>query len=269
MSMPLRAFFYSLLLIVTPVSASSAIQTPMTLQLITEHNPPAEFLDDQGKVSGVTVDLITLLMQRLDEQGSFIIMPWSRGLLHAQTHENVILFETVKTLNREPFFKWVGPLKSYKIHLYARSQRPDSEFTAEQLNHKNIACSYRKSAIVDDIKKLGFSENTNLVLTSRSGECIDMLRLGRVDLITLSELMATEVVDELARQQIDIKPVLYLKESQMYLAFSKDFSDEKVTRWQQALEQSYLDGSMRQLYQGVFAETIIERLESFAKQQQK
>jgi polar amino acid transport system substrate-binding protein len=265
MLVPLRAFSLTLLFAVSSIFARPAMETPASLAMITEHSPPAEFLNEEGKVSGVTVDLITLLMQRLDEHGTFIIMPWSRGLLHAQTHQNVILFETVRTQKRESLFKWVGPLKRYDLHLYARTERLLSELTDEQLTRKNIACSYRNSAIVDDLKHLGFSENNNLVLTSRSGECIDMLRLGRVDLITLSELMADEVLDELAKQQIFLKQVLFLKESQTYLAFSMDFSDERVARWQQALEQSYIDGSMRQLYQGIYSEAIIQRLESFAK----
>lgn len=264
--MPLRAYLLSLVFVVMPIFAEVTVNHMPPLEMITEHSPPAEFLNEAGEVSGVTVDLITLLMQRLDEHGTFIIMPWSRGLLHAQTHANVILFETVRTEKREPLFKWVGPLKRYDLHLYARTERLASELTEEHLNRKNIACSYRNSALVDDLKHLGFSENDNLVLTSKSDECIDMFRLGRVDLIALSEIMAEEIVVDLAQQQIFLKQVLFLKESQTYLAFSMDFSDERVARWQQALEQSYLDGSMRKLYQGVYSEAIIQRLETFAKQ---
>jgi len=218
--MPLRAYLLSLVFVVMPIFAEVAVEPVPSLEMITEHSPPAEFLDESGEVSGVTVDLLTLIMQRLDEKGTFIIMPWSRGLLHAQTHPNVILFETVRTEKREALFKWVGPLKRYDIHFYARANRPESDFNHEQLNRKNIACSYRNSAIVDDLKHLGFSENNNLVLTSRSGECIEMLRRGRVDLITLSEIMADEIIIDLAKQQIFLKQVLFLKESQTYLAFS-------------------------------------------------
>ena len=264
--MPLRAYLLSLVFVVLPTFAAVTVNPTPSLEMITEHSPPAEFLDETGEVSGVTVDLLSLIMQRLDEQGTFIIMPWSRGLLHAQTHNNVVLFETVRTEKREELFKWVGPLKRYDIHFYARDNRPDSDFSEEHLSRKNIACSYRNSAIVEDIKRLGFSENVNLILTSNSGECIDMLRLGRVDLITLSDLMVDDVIDDLRLQQIAIKPVLYIKESQRYLAFSKDISNERVARWQRALEQSYLDGSMRKLYQNAFSELIIKRLETFANQ---
>ena len=235
------------------------------LQMVTEYNPPAEYLDAKGKVSGVTVDLLRIIMQRLGEQGQFTIMPWSRALLYAQTQSEVILFETVRTTEREPLFNWVGPLKHYQIWLYARSDRADNLLTDEQLSASNIACSYRNSAIVDDVRRLGFSEKNNLVLTTKVGDCVGMLNRGRVDLITVSEIMLHATHQQLAAENITLKAVKYLTERQLYLAFSADIDAPRVARWQHALEQSYQDGTMRKLYQGVYAESIIQRLEDFAR----
>jgi polar amino acid transport system substrate-binding protein len=257
--LPKALWSVGLCLFLAPFSIAFAVQ------LITEHNPPAEYLDNEGNVSGVTVDLVKLLMQRLDEKGSFTIMPWSRGLLYAQSEPETILFETVKTPAREQLFQWVGPLKQYQIWLYSRSDRADSLLSSEQLSHKNIACSYRNSAINEDFRRLGFRENENFILTAKVGDCASMLSLGRVDLIAVSELMIDEIITQLAGDNIELKPIRQLSQRERYLAFSLDMSKQRVKRWQQALEQSYLDGSMRKLYQEQYSETIIERLETFAK----
>jgi polar amino acid transport system substrate-binding protein len=56
--------------------------------------------------------------------------------------------------------------------------------------------------------------------------------------------------------------VLPLSQISLYLAFSKDNSEERVGQWQQALEQSYRDGKMRKLYTGTYNEKLISRLEA-------
>jgi polar amino acid transport system substrate-binding protein len=62
--------------------------------------------------------------------------------------------------------------------------------------------------------------------------------------------------------QITLIPVLPLSQISLYLAFSKDISEERISQWQQALEQSYRDGTMRKLYTGTYNEKLISRLEA-------
>ena len=53
-----------------------------------------------------------------------------------------------------------------------------------------------------------------------------------------------------------------LCETQLFIAFSLDVSDDGIASWQQALEQSYRDGTMRRLYQTVYSNDSINRLEA-------
>ncbi|MGP9800732.1 substrate-binding periplasmic protein [Rheinheimera sp. NSM] len=235
--------------------------------MLTEHNPPGEYLNAQGEVAGVTAELIRILQQRLNEPGTMQLMPWGRALNIARSAENTALFETVRTAEREPWFKWVGPLKHYQISLYGLKERIGDAPELNALPRHYTACNYRNSATVDELKRLGFSEGENLILTSRSGDCLEMLLLGRADLTVVSEPSLPSFTANVERSGSQLVLVKYLTERKRYLAFSRDIADQRIARWQQALEQSYRDGTMRKLYQPVYAEAIIQRLEDFAAQQ--
>ncbi|HEY0923586.1 ABC transporter substrate-binding protein [Rheinheimera pacifica] len=261
MNVKLSAWVLSVVLC---VSASGVKAQP--LRFLTEHNPPGEYLDEQGEVSGVTASLVRVLQQRLEEPGSIELMPWGRALSIAKAEPDIVLFETVRTAEREPWFKWVGPLKHYQMALYGLKRRLGEASSLTELPGNYTACNYRNSATIDEIKALGFTEGKNLILTSKSGDCLEMLLLGRADLMAVSELSALKFSANAAAAGNQLVMLKYFSERKRYLAFSRNVSDERIARWQAALEQSYRDGTMRKLYQPVYSEQIIRRLEDFAAQ---
>lgn len=236
-----------------------------SLRFLTEHSPPGEYLNESGRVTGVTVELIRILQQRLEEPGDIKILPWGRAFKIARQESGVALFETVRTEERENWFKWVGPLQSYEISLYGLKQRIENKPDIKMAPEKYIACSYRNSAIISEIEKLGFNKGKNLILTGKVGDCEQMVLLGRADVTPVSELGLDDFIIKAKQIDDELVPIAFLTERQRYLAFSLDVDSARIARWQKALEQSYLDGTMRKLYQSVYSETIIERLEDVAK----
>lgn len=248
--------------------ASLGVVTPLAatpFRILTEHNPPAEYLDDNGQVTGVTVELVRQLQQQLHEPAEIELMPWGRALSIARSRDNVMLFETVRTPERENWFKWVGPVLTYRLALYGLKHRLATVDTG-QLPGKLTACNYVNSITIKALNDLGFDEGRNLLLTSKTGDCLDMLLFERIDLIAITEDAVAEFSTAAENAGYELVEVQLLAERQRYLAFSKDVSDERIQRWQQALEQSYRDGRMRALYQPVYHEALIRRLEDFAAQ---
>tara|TARA_R110000751_G_scaffold73956_1_gene149659 strand:- start:6037 stop:6786 length:750 start_codon:yes stop_codon:yes gene_type:complete len=243
----------------------SFAQTKSSLRFLTEHSPPGEYLNEEGVVSGVTVELIRILQQRLDEPGEINILPWGRAMKIARQEAGLALFETVRTEEREKWFKWVGPLQSYHISLYGLKKQIQNKPDIKTSPQKYIACAYRNSAIIAEIEILGFHIGKNLILTNKVGDCQQMLLLGRADVTPVSELRVDDFITKAKQMGDKLVPVAFLTQRQRYLAFSLDVDTKRTTRWQQALEQSYLDGTMRQLYQSVYSESIIQRLEDMAK----
>lgn len=260
----IRRVFVTLLLQLAFLAVAVA-EPVSSVRLLTEHSPPGQYLNDSGEVIGVTAELIKQLQRQVGEMGELELMPWGRALSIARHSTNIALFETVRTPERESWFKWVGPLMHYSITLYGLKHRLGIEATELSLPGKLIACSYRNAVTAQDIKRFGFAEGRNLILSSQTGECLDMLIYGRVDLMAITEYSLPEYSKEVTEAGYELVAVRHLTERKRYLAFSPDVADERIQRWQQALEQSYRDGTMRKLYQPVYAEPIIQRLEAFAQ----
>lgn len=246
-------------------SVQAAAGEPEPLRILTEHNPPAEYVDDSGTVTGVTVELIKLLQQRLNEPADIELMPWGRALSIARSSTNTMLFETVRTPEREDWFKWVGPVMLYNISLYGLKHRIGDGPEDRVLPGKYVACNYVNSITAQNLAGLGFKDGKNLLLTSKSGDCLDMLLFERIDLIAVTEYALPEFSQRVAEAGHELVELMVLTDRKRYLAFSKDVPDTRIAKWQKALEQTYLDGTMRRFYQPVYSEALISRLEQFAK----
>ena len=248
---------HSLLWLLSVLLVSFSAQA-QSLKFFTEHSPPGEYLDQDGQVKGATVELIRILQQRLQDEGPIEIYPWARAMQLASQEPYSVLFETVRNELREDKFQWVGPLKIHQITLYSRSSARNNA------DKRQIACDYRDSAVLNQIRQLGYAEHRNLIVTTRAGECDELLLKGRVDLIALNPLVVQSLNQQLAVQQDSLKAVQQLSFSRLYLAFSPKIAPERVARWQQALMQSYRDGTMRRLYHNIYSEAMIQQLEQLA-----
>lgn len=63
-------------------------QNNTPLRFLTEHSPPGEYFNEQGVATGVTVDSIGILQQRLDESGDINILPWGRAMTIAEKKQD-------------------------------------------------------------------------------------------------------------------------------------------------------------------------------------
>lgn len=250
------------MLFITPITVLASADI---LRLYTEHSPPGEYLNARGEVAGATTELIRLLLQRFDQPATIELLPWARAMELAQSQPHTGLFETVRNPEREHYFKWVGPLKMHNINLYGRSDIFKNKTFTSGAKNQYLACDYRESVHINTLKRLGFSEGRNLILTVNHGDCFNMLVRGRVQMILLNETSFTERQLQMQQTGNDLVLLQQLSSVWLYLAFSLDVADSYIFRWQQLLEQSYLDGTMRRLYQDIYTEQMITLLEGFAK----
>ena len=92
------------LLLASPARAEQA-----QLQFYTEEYAPVSFLQN-GIADGMAGELVRALLQRLGETASIRVVPWSRGYHIVQNTPGTALFATIRNAEREPHFKWVGPI---------------------------------------------------------------------------------------------------------------------------------------------------------------
>lgn len=250
-----------LLPVVSNIKTTLAAEAGTPLLLLTEHSPPSSYLNESGQVAGATTQLLRLLAAELDEEIQIELLPWARAFQFATSQPRTALYQTALSEERRSQFHWVGPLKVYRLWLYGRADQLATGSKLTELHRQHIACETRDSRLMDHWQQFGFNSERRMVLTVQKAQCIELFLQQRIDLLIWNEYYEEQLQQELTEQGTELVRLTAIEDVRLYLAFSLDHSKPYIQRWQQALEQSYRDGRMRELYQHVFPEELIDRLE--------
>lgn len=215
------------------------------LRFFTEEYPPINFSQD-GKPTGLATEVVEAIMQRTGQQASISVVPWARGYQQALTQANTGLFVTMRTREREPLFKWVGPITRSVTSFYAlRRSFLSISRVEEAREYGEIAVPrdwYSHQRLLAD----GFS---NLTPVTGPTQMVSMLKRGRVKLMVLDNLSLNAL---LAQGDIQPKEVQWLFDymhSDSYIAFSVQTDDALVRRWQEELDSMKGDGSFASIHE--------------------
>ncbi len=207
--------------------------------LLTVNKPPLAYYDD-GMITGFAVDVVQELERRTGRSAPLSLENYAASYTRARSGPNVALFPVARVPSRESAFKWVGPLFTENVALYARRDSGIALSGLDAARHVGAIAVTEGYASTEHLASRGF---TNLVPHRSSTQGADSLRYGRVDLWLVSEL----TMPSLARQA-DVDPALFLKVQDVvpltdYLAFSRDVPDSVVAEWQRALDSMKADGT--------------------------
>jgi polar amino acid transport system substrate-binding protein len=236
----LSGFFFLLCLLITkPCSAGDS------LSILTEEYPPFNFTRE-GKLTGITTQVVQEITRRLAINDSIEVVPWARGYERLSTEANIVLFSTARTPERESLFHWVGPIYSLRFGFYAR--KADARHIGSLETAKQLAAiaTYRADVGEQTLKSLGF---TNLESSNSPQSCIRKLMSGRVDLWFFDNIGAPNVAREAGIDPNEIEEVFTYKQNSSYIAFSKQTPLAIVQQWQKTLDEIKADGTFHWLAQ--------------------
>jgi polar amino acid transport system substrate-binding protein len=97
--------------------------TVSALSLVTEDYPPFNMLEE-NQVSGIASLILRDAIKRAGIRAQFDLYPWARALALAKARKDTCVYSTVRTPEREPQFRWIGPLVEDKIGLFATVENP-------------------------------------------------------------------------------------------------------------------------------------------------
>jgi len=209
------------------------------LKVLTEDYTPFNYLEN-GSLKGFTTEIVQTLIKKTGvqiERNKILLWPWKRAYQTALEEDNVLLFTTTRTPQREKLFKWVGPI-------YPREQWVFKLKSRDDINVDNIqeAMVYKVAEVEDSANyqafvKHGFLPGKNLITLSKGDSKIKMFLAGRIDLVSYIPLEAAYRLRELGKSY-DIMKKLFLMsgEYKYYLAFSYGTDDEIVEQFQKAFD---------------------------------
>jgi polar amino acid transport system substrate-binding protein len=226
------------------ISLFLAATAAHALTLVTEENPPFNYTE-QGKVVGLSTEIVTELAKRASVPVQIKSMPWEDAYVAAQRDKETCIYSTARLDNRELIFSWIGPIATNQWALIGKS-----DFTG--VKKVEDARKYRVGVVAKDakIEFLMSKGVTDLREVTDDALVPPRLMLGRDDPNRL-DLWATSAYGArrtAARANIkDLKLVLNLRRVPLYLACGRNTSTETVRALNQAFEAATKDGALRKI----------------------
>ena len=232
------------LLMLMAASVRAALPDDYKVVLLTENFPPFNMAADgknyaaERNISGINADIVREMFKRAGIAYSMTLrFPWERIYNQVLEQPDKGLFSTTYTPEREPLFKWVGPLASTGWVLLAPPGSSLRLSSLEQAQPYRIG-AYKDDAVSQHLESKGLEPINSL----RDQENIGKLLKGRIDLWATTD----PVGPYLAKQEgvSGLTTVLRFNDAQLFLALNKQTPDEVVTRLQKALNEMKGDGAI-------------------------
>lgn len=129
---------FLILTLATPVYA-------LNLTIYTEEFPPFNYTQ-QGKITGVSSEVVKNVMAATGYHFKIKALPWSESYKRAQSEKNTLIYSISRTKSREHLFKWIGVVAPTTYSVKALVSRKDIKIKRLQdMKH------YRIGTNVDDV----------------------------------------------------------------------------------------------------------------------
>ncbi|MBW7833424.1 MAG: transporter substrate-binding domain-containing protein [Simplicispira suum] len=219
------------------------------VRILTEEYPPYNYTE-QGKITGLSTEVVEAVLGELKMRGDFQSLPWARAYEIARSTPDVLIYSIGRTPERDKLFKWVGVIATTNYYLFGR---PGKTYKVDSLE---AAKQYRIATVNEDVGEQfllarGFVKGQNLQPSVKYEQNYEKLKLGRVDLWIMDELtasyLARQAGDDPAKTLVRVYRIPELTNDESYMAFGTQTSDATVEKFRRALERVKQSGRYEQL----------------------
>ncbi|MDD2160089.1 transporter substrate-binding domain-containing protein [Pseudomonas sp. MIL19] len=220
------------------------------LRLYTEEYRPLSY-SDNGRLTGMAVEVVELLVERTGQATRIELVPWTRGYHQIRREANSGLFAMVRTPEREALFQWVGPIAQGRTSFYARRGAGLAIRELKDLERFSSLVLPKRWYSYEYLRGLGL-KNLHGVPTPQ--HMVKMFKHGRSELMVASNLVLAEMLAQQGMRPEEVELQFTFMANNSYIGFSKSSDPALVQRWQHALEQAGRDGSLQKIHQRWFSE---------------
>jgi polar amino acid transport system substrate-binding protein len=214
------------------------------LDLMTEDYPPYNYTNEKGLPTGISVDIVKDIIKKTGDKDNITIVPWARSYHDIQIKKNQVLFVMTRTKQRENLFKWVGPLASNNWVIFANKNFKGTISSLEELkSDKYTIGTYKDDACELFLKEKNFKNFSSVPQNELN---VKKLARNRIDFWITGEYQGILTAKRFNKLN-KIKKVFNVKDTQLYIAFSKDVDDSIINRWQKELDILKANGKYQKI----------------------
>ena len=214
------------------------------LTILTSHEPPMNFELD-GRIDGIIIDYVKLLMQQVSEPSEIQIAPWARVLEAGMQNPNTLIFSAERNPQREAYFHWIGPVMAKHWYFIARKNTRDSFKELADFKHVDSIGVLRADNRETWLKAQGF---TNYYPVSTLEQAYKMLMSERLDVVLTDDIEHAYMLSHHPEFN-QLTKVFYANTAYSYLALSRYTELPRLKQWQQAFAQQKESVALKKIQQ--------------------
>ncbi|WP_238340407.1 transporter substrate-binding domain-containing protein [Pseudomonas sp. SWRI92] len=214
-------------------------------QVVTEEWAPYNYVEN-NQLTGMTTEIVRAIMTLTGDDFEISLQPSMRATQILKNRPKTIMYSLFRTPEREPLYKWVGPIVEESIHAYQLSDSPPIN-SLEQLLRAPQVTTRHAGLVPQMLQSLGFN---NLDKSATESKLLyRMLLAGRTNIIVGDTAAGVAYYS----RQLSIAPgtlrkiPIELYRSSLYIAFSTDSDDELIAAWTRALEKLRQSGELARI----------------------
>ena len=209
------------------------------LTIFTEEYPPFNYQNSKtGSLEGIYVDIVDYILKDINSnltRNDIQLVPWARGYRTTLGEKDTAIFAITWTEERDPLFKWVGPVTPNKQVLIAKKDKNITINSVADLKNYNIGV-VRDDIAEQLLRGMGLTDQNihqvhTPVLNAR------MIDGGRIDMWAYGEGVARHILRTTLGSAENYETVYVLTESEMYIGFNPETSDEVIATFQKSLDK--------------------------------
>jgi polar amino acid transport system substrate-binding protein len=214
-------------------------------QVVTEEWAPYNYVE-RDQLTGMTTEIVRAIMALTGDKFEVLLQPSMRATQILKNRPKTIMYSLFRTPEREPLYKWVGPIVEESIHAYQLASAPPIN-SLEQLLRAPQITTRHAGLVPQTLQSLGFNNLDKSATESK--QLYRMLLAGRTSII----IGDTAAGMAYYSRQLGIAPgtlrqiPIELYRSSLYIAFSTDSDDQLIAAWSRALEQLRRSGELSRI----------------------
>ena len=199
-------------------------------RIVTEIAPPYQSYVN-GELQGIALDKVRPVLIQAGIVADIEVFPWARAFELAKTRKNTIIFSMVRLEEREPHFHWIGLIEQARLRFISLASNKNVT-----INSIEDAKNWGIGAVRNDFNheyllKAGFAETEHFILRSHLSELLDLLVLGRIDVLLVDLTFLELILKDKNLNKDDIKiqfePDNAIRD--VYVAVNKHSDPQMVT----------------------------------------
>ncbi|MET3118639.1 polar amino acid transport system substrate-binding protein [Undibacterium sp. GrIS 1.8] len=210
-----------------------------TIRLYIQEYAPFTHTDPKtNQIKGSLTDKVVEIMRRAKETPILISTSLARGYQAALTENNTCLFGFRRTAEREPLFKWVGPLTADAWVLYAK--KPDSRNLKNFEEAKTYSIgTYKNAATGLELKDQGYK----MEFASKDEDNPRLLINGRIDYWIVSEQHGMSIAQQQGYWD-DIERAIKWRNIELYMLCNAKIDQHRIDKFNAINKEIDNDGTM-------------------------